>query len=152
MIKIGVISDTHGHSLDDVAGTVLAALSAVDIIVHAGDFTRIGVWHGLCGLGDTRAVHGNMDSGELKELLPEKLVFEAGGIRIGVTHGSGAPWGLAGRVRRMFDDAEIIIFGHSHQACNEKPDGCLMFNPGTASRSFGVITIGEQVEARIIRF
>lgn len=151
-MKIGVISDTHGHDLDDIAATVLASLHGVDLIVHAGDFTHASVYRGLTDIAEVKAVHGNMDSLELKEMLPSVITFEAGGRKIGVTHGSGAPWGIVGRVRRLFRDEDIIIFGHSHQAHNASLEDSLMFNPGTASRSFGIIDIGDKIDARIIEF
>ena len=55
-------------------------------------------------------------------------------------------------MRRLFGDAEIIIFGHSHQTYNSRYEDCLLFNPGRASESYGLITIGDEIEARIIRF
>ena len=69
---------------------------------------------------------------------------------MGLTHGSGSPWGIAGRVRKMFGAADIIIFGHSHQPYNQLMDGCLLFNPGCARNSCGIITIDDEVTGEII--
>lgn len=150
-MRIGVISDTHARSLEDIPSQVRAKMEEVDLIVHAGDFTEEAVVEGLKGLGEMRAVAGNMDSPEVKEMLPLQDVFEAGGKRVGVTHGSGAPYDLPERVRQTFDGVDIIIFGHSHMSFNKMLDGCLLFNPGRAIESYGILTIEEEVKAEIIK-
>ena len=150
-MKIGVISDTHAKTLSDVPGAILTALTEVDLIVHAGDFTERAVLEGLSTLGEVKAVRGNMDSSELKRMLPQKELFVVNGKKVGLTHGSGAPWGIAGRVRKMFSDVDVIIFGHSHEPCNSYIQGVLLFNPGQARDSFGLITIDGGIRADIVR-
>ncbi len=149
-MRIGVISDTHVTSLAEISERILAVLTEVDLIVHAGDFVAKGVLEGLKRLGEVKAVQGNMDSEELKRILPEKELLEIEGKRIGITHGWGAPYGIEDRVGGMFEDVDIIIFGHSHQAKNEVKKGTLFFNPGRARDSFGVLTLGEEVKGEII--
>jgi len=151
MVKIGVISDTHAGELSEIAATLQSVLRGVDLIIHAGDITRKHVLDGLESLGQVKAVAGNMDSGELKMLLPQKESFFVAGRKIGLTHGSGAPWGIEERVRDMFDDEDIIVYGHSHQAHNGYVRGSLMFNPGCARDSFGIITIEDGIDATIIK-
>ena len=150
-MKIGVLSDTHFDSLGQIPSPILKALSEVDLIVHAGDFTETAVLEGLRMLAEVKAVAGNMDSNELKRMLPRKEQFMVGGKRVGLTHGSGPPWGLAGKVRDMFDNVDLIIYGHSHQSVNEYINGALLFNPGRCRNSFGILTIGDEIKAEIIR-
>jgi putative phosphoesterase len=150
-LRIGVISDTHAHTLSEIPAAVLKALAGVDLIVHAGDFTERVVLEGLRTLGNVKAVHGNMDSDELKQLLPHQELFVVNGKKIGLTHGSGGPWGIAGRVREMFGDVDIIIFGHSHEPTNQYIRESLLFNPGRARDSFGLVTIEDEIKAEIIR-
>ncbi len=149
-MRIGVISDTHVTSLAEIPERILAVLAKVDLIVHTGDFVAKGVLEGLKRLGEVKAVRGNMDSEELKRILPEKELLEIEGKRIGIIHGWGAPYGIEDRVGGMFEDVDIIIFGHSHEAKNEVKNGTLFFNPGRARDSFGVLTIGEEVRGEII--
>lgn len=149
-MKIGVISDTHGTTLSDLHPATLSALHQVDVIVHAGDFTEMGVLNGLQRLAKVIAVHGNMDSGYLRRILPRKEVFEINGRRIALTHGSGSRVGLSERVRDMFEDMHIIIHGHSHTPTAQTIDGTLVFNPGPAGRSYGLLTIESEVRAEII--
>ena len=149
-MKIGVVSDTHLRSYKELPRGTIGAFSKVDLIVHAGDFVEMEVFEGLRQLGEVKAVRGNMDSAELKSLLPEKELFIVNGKRIGVIHGSGAPWGIEHRVREKFEDVDVIIYGHSHVARNEVIGGILFFNPGQARHSFGILEIGEDVKGEII--
>jgi len=150
-LKIGVISDTHAKTIEEIPWTIMSALEKVDLIVHAGDITERAVLEGLREIGEVKAVYGNMDSGELKRMLPDKRTIDVKGKQIGLIHGSGGPWGMAERVRPLFGDVDIIIFGHSHLSCNEYIRGTLMFNPGRARDSFGVLTIDKEIKAEIVR-
>ena len=150
-MKIGVIADTHAQSTEDIPRSIMNALEDVDLIIHAGDFTERAVLDGLREIGEVRAVYGNMDSGELKRMLPDKRTIDIEGKQIGLVHGSGGPWGIAERVRPLFGEVDIIIFGHSHLSCNEYIRGTLMFNPGRARDSFGIVTIDKEIGAEIIR-
>ncbi len=150
-VRIGVISDTHARTLGDLPNGILIALGDVDLIVHAGDFTEKAVLDGLRTLGEVKAVSGNMDSGALHRILPRHDLFAFGERMIGLIHGWGVPWGLAERVQKTFPGADIIIFGHSHEPTNRLIGDTLLFNPGRARDSFGVITIGDTVQADIIR-
>jgi len=147
-----VLSDTHARSLDDIPRKVIDALASGDMIIHAGDFTDIEVLAGLRKLGKLIAVQGNMDSGELKSILAIREILEVGNKRIGITHGSGSPWGIEDRVRKIFagDRVDAIVYGHSHKSQNRVIDGILFFNPGKAEDSFGMLTVGEKVTGQII--
>ena len=149
-MKIGAISDTHATSLAEVPDRILRALAGVDLIIHTGDLVARDVLDGLKQLGEVKAVQGNMDSGELKQLLPEKEILEIEGRRIGIIHGWGSPYGIDNRVGGMFEDVDIIVYGHSHNPQNEVKKGILFFNPGQAKNSFGILTIGKEVRGEII--
>jgi len=149
-MKIGAISDTHAASLAEVPDRILRTLAEVDLIIHTGDFVSRDVLDGLKQLGEVKAVQGNMDSEELKRILPEKEILEIEGKRIGLIHGWGSPYGLDERVGEMFDNVDIIVYGHSHNPQNEVKNGILFFNPGRAKNSFGILTIGKDVRGEIV--
>jgi len=151
-LKIAVLSDTHVTSFDDIPRKIIDRLSTVDLIVHDGDFVTLNVLEGLNKLGKVTAVHGNMDSSELRNSLPDKEIIEVGSRRIGITHGWGLPWEMEKKVRTMFPDEKLdaIIFGHSHFSQNKVIADILFFNPGKASQSFGILTIGEDIKGEII--
>jgi putative phosphoesterase len=150
-MKIGVLSDTHIYLAEEIPQGIVRALSNVDLIVHAGDFVDVAVLEGLKRLGEVKAVHGNMDSMELRSLLSEKELLEAGGKKIGIIHGWGGPDGIERKIRARFDDVDIVIYGHSHQAKIERIGNVLFFNPGPGFQSFGILTIGEEVKGEIIK-
>ncbi|MBN2098231.1 MAG: metallophosphoesterase family protein [Dehalococcoidia bacterium] len=150
-MRLAVLTDTHVGSIQELPAPMLNALADVDLIVHAGDFTETAVLEGLRTLGEVKAVCGNMDSTAIKMALPRRELLVAEGKKIGIVHGSGVPWGIAGRVRGEFDDVDVIVFGHSHTSCNERIRGALMFNPGRCRDSYGLLTIADDVSAEIIR-
>jgi hypothetical protein len=152
VVRIAVLADTHVNRLEDLPKKIIDALSTADLIIHAGDFTDAQLLKDLKQLREVKAVRGNMDSMELKALLPVKEIVEIGNKGIGITHGTGGPWGIEGRVRKMFDSdrIDIIIYGHSHQPQNEVMNDILFFNPGKAADSFGILTIDAQAKGEII--
>jgi putative phosphoesterase len=150
-MKIAVLSDTHLRSFDELPGDILLALSDVDLIVHSGDFVMLPVLEGLKNLGQVKAVRGNMDSPDIRSVLPEKELLVINDKRIGIIHGSGSPWGIESRVREQFDQVDAIIFGHTHQAKNEVIGDVLFFNPGQARNSYGILTIEDEVQGKIFR-
>jgi putative phosphoesterase len=149
-MRIGVVSDTHATSLAQLPDRILLALAEVDLIIHAGDFVAKDVLDGLRRLGEVKAVQGNMDSEELKRILPEKELLVVEGRRIGIIHGWGSPYGIDDRVGKMFEDVDVIVYGHSHYSQNEVKKGILFFNPGQARNSFGILTVGKEVKGEII--
>jgi putative phosphoesterase len=146
-MKIGVISDTHSL---EIPKKLLNDLKSVDFIIHAGDFCTPQDLQTFRRMGEVRAVYGNMDGAQLRRLLPRRLIFEAGGVTIGVVHGCGAPQGILDIVRAEFENETVdaVVFGHSHQPFNEVIGHVLYFNPGSACdrasapyRSYGILEI-----------
>jgi len=129
-----------------VPGKCVEAMRSADAIVHAGDLSSAEVLDWLESLGPPlHAVHGNVDSAEVRERLPESLEFMANGSRIAVTHDAGPAKGRLARMRRRFPDAGAVIFGHSHLPLLEAEDGFQIFNPGSPTErrrapkhSFGI--------------
>ena len=150
-MRIGVLSDTHMHSAEEISPEILKAFTEMDLIVHAGDFVGPAVFEGLKQLGEVKAVHGNVDSMKLRGLLPDKEHLVVGGKKIGITHGWGGPEGIEQRVRGLFADVDIIIYGHSHRAKIEQIGDVLFFNPGPGYQSFGILTIEQAVRGEIIK-
>ena len=164
ILRIGVLSDTHiPHAARRMPSALLRGLAGVDMILHAGDLACMGVIEALNRIAPTFAVFGNMDPPEVRAELPRTRVVEAGGRRIGLVHGSGAPSGLADRVEAAFckgGDAtvNIVVFGHSHDPCEDWRGDVLRFNPGsptdrrfTRFRSYGILTLGETIESAVVR-
>lgn len=132
---IAVISDTHlPRGSRRLPGACVERISAADLLLHAGDFSTLEVLRELEAIGPPVAgVHGNVDSAELRRLLPEERVVEAGGARIAIVHDAGPRRGRLERMRRRFGDhADLVVFGHSHLPLHEQaPDGFQILNPGS---------------------
>lgn len=157
-MKIGVISDTHLNKTSEKLKLIFDKyLSSCEMILHAGDFVDVSLLKFLSDF-NFYGVAGNMDSPEIKSILPFKQVIEAGKFRIGLIHGYGAPWGIEDKLIKEFKDVHCIVYGHTHQARNGDKNGILMFNPGTAlDRRFtddltiGILTAEENLSGEIIR-
>jgi len=151
-MRIAVLADTHVNTLEHLSKKIIDAISTVDLIIHAGDFTDVQVLKELKQLRVVKAVQGNMDSMELKTMLPVKEIVEIESKRIGITHGSDSPWGIEERVRKIFelDRINVIVYGHSHKSQNKVMNDILLFNPGKATDSFVILTIGGEVNGEII--
>ena len=107
-------------------------MSEADLILHAGDFTAPEVLIDLEALGPpVAAVHGNIDAPELRSLLPEARVVDAGGARIALVHDGGPAAGRLERLRLRFPDTDAAVFGHSHIPLHEVREGFQIFNPGS---------------------
>jgi len=134
MKEIGVLSDTHTNIVDGPFLKIFrnGPFRDVDTFIHAGDFTSIDVVAYLKTYV-FYGVQGNMDDYFIREELPERLVIDMEGIRIGLTHGWGSPFNLDRKVYDFFDDPTLdcIVFGHSHQTTNHYIGKTLMFNPGS---------------------
>jgi putative phosphoesterase len=127
-----VLADTHLKGRGVLPASVQAHLRGADAILHAGDVTVAGVLDDLREFAPLHAVLGNNDIA-LAGQLPERLELELGGVGIGMVHESGARTGRANRMRRWFPDAQLIVFGHSHQPADELTEhGQRLFNPGSA--------------------
>jgi putative phosphoesterase len=150
-MKIAVLSDTHAHSLDEIPPQTISALEEADLIVHAGDFTHIDFLDDLKKLGEVKAVRGNMDHREIRAILPERETFIVNGKKIGLIHGWGSPMGLEKKIRPLFDEVDIIIYGHTHRPMNEYIGGVYFFNPGSARQSYGILEIDDTIKGRIIK-
>jgi putative phosphoesterase len=151
MVRIGVISDTHARHFSQLPQELVRAMGTVDMIVHAGDIVTMDVIQGFQALAPVHGVCGNMDLPEVRISLPQQQLIEVDGKKIGIVHGSGGPAGLEGRVKQLFPGADAVIFGHSHIATNVTMEGVLLFNPGRADESYGVLEVSGDIKSKIVR-
>jgi putative phosphoesterase len=157
---LAVISDTHlprgSRRLPDAC---IRRLRAADLVIHAGDVVQLSVLEELEALGPpVAAVHGNVDSPQLRTLLPAERVVEAAGIRIGVVHDAGPAKGRLSRLRGRFPECAAVVFGHSHIPLHEQADdGFQIFNPGSPTdrrrqpvATMGLAHIGDGVTFEVL--
>ena len=145
---IGLISDTHGLVRPEVFG----ALDGVELILHAGDVGE-NVLEELATIAPTEAVYGNTDPVDDPQLA-QSIERTIGGVRIHVSHGHELGSPTPERLLAKYD-ADVIVYGHTHQQKVVEANGRLVVNPGAAGQrrfklqpSVGVLTI-ENGAARV---
>jgi putative phosphoesterase len=149
--RIGVISDTHVPEYKAVPAAVWTHFADVELIIHAGDLSRLSVINDLETIAPVVAVQGNIEEDEVVRTLPIKRELLVGGCRIGVVHILGHAKNRATVARQEFPTARCVIFGHSHDPYNQEHNGQLLFNPGSANDrrrqptcSLGLLTIDDR--------
>jgi uncharacterized protein len=120
---IGAISDTHGLLRPEA----VAALAAVDHVLHAGDVGDDTILDRLRAIAPLTAIRGNVDvAGPCAELAATEAVELAGKLFYLV---------------HAIEDLDIepqaggvaaVIYGHSHRPAIEDRNGVLYVNPGSA--------------------
>ena len=123
MLRIGVISDTHGL----LRPQALQALAGAHHLLHAGDVGSADVLKRLSALAPLTAVRGNNDTAAWANGLGETGVVHVGRTSIFVLH-------EIAQLRRVQLPlrARVVVYGHSHQPVIEERDGVLYLNPGSA--------------------
>lgn len=148
MLRIGLISDTHGL----LRAEVLEYLRGSDRILHAGDICGPEVLQALGELAPVTAVRGNNDRGGWADALEQATTVEWEGVAIHVVHDL--------KELVLPQGARVVVTGHSHKPRVEERAGVLYVNPGSAGpRRFSLpISAGElridggQVSARLVSF
>jgi putative phosphoesterase len=159
-VLIAVISDTHmPRGRRALPAACVERLEASDLILHAGDVMTLDVLLEIEAIGPpVAAVHGNVDSDELRRHLPAERIVEVDGARIAIVHDGGPSRGRLERLRLRFPDADALVFGHSHIPLHEERDGFQIFNPGSPTerrgspqRTMGVARLqGGRIEFELI--
>jgi len=153
-MRYGIVADTHNRVLP----SLFEALAGVEEILHAGDVCRRDVLAEIEALAPVVAVHGNCDEWALVHQLPAERRIEREGVAIALVHGHQAGRANVERIARLYageagrapgsPPPDLVIFGHSHQACDLVHGGIRFFNPGTAggvrySPTVGILTIED---------
>ncbi len=133
MLKIGLLSDTHGY-LDK---KIYDVFKDVDEIWHAGDLGTIEFCDELKSFKPFYAVFGNIDGKEIRLEYSLNLILEREGLRILMTHIGGYPSNYEPKARRQIEEVkpDIFVCGHSHilkVMRDEKHNNMLVMNPGAA--------------------
>lgn len=132
-MRVAVLSDTHSPRFWKTCPLpVVRALDGVDAILHAGDVCLADTLDELSSFAPVHAVRGNNDGPDVAEWgAPETMQLELDGLPIAMVHDSGAATGRGRRLRRMFPDAALVVFGHSHIPWDQTYDGQRHLNPGS---------------------
>ena len=129
MLKIGVISDTHGY-FDPRVSQLFAG---VDHILHAGDIGLPAIILALEQIAPVTAVAGNTDDPGFHYRLTE--VVELASRKFLVQHIVN-PHSLADpiKARIAHERPDVVVFGHTHKPFSDTIGGTRFFNPGYAGK------------------
>lgn len=138
MIRVGLISDTHGLLRIEAE----QVLQGSDYIVHAGDICDPAILERLARIAPVTAVRGNNDFGTWAECLPETTTLRVGCITILAVHDLATL-----DFDPLTSGAQVVVAGHSHRPLIETRDDVLFVNPGSAGpRRFRLpIAVGHLV-------
>jgi len=157
-MKIIVLGDTHG--ILSKAEKALKRENDCELILHTGDFfadaQRLSNRCGIPFLG----VIGNCDRYDFRLKEPRESLFELAGKRLLLLHGheQKVKTGLLSLLLKGKEqEADIVIFGHTHRAEAIMEEGILLLNPGSISLprdgapSYALLKLGEELNWEIKR-
>lgn len=182
-VIVGVLSDTHlPYRMERLPNEVLHIFQDVDLIIHAGDVDRIETLNELAALAPLHAVRGNPHFADLSDGgrdLPLDLKLTVAGREIVANHGGWTGlWSVAGdwfvegivrpggyrlnvriasRLARLYPQADVIVFGHTHRPYQAWHGRSFVLNPGAVcptrrrTTSVAKLHVGpDMIEAEII--
>ncbi|MCL2005883.1 MAG: YfcE family phosphodiesterase [Planctomycetaceae bacterium] len=147
MLKLGIISDTHGALNETARAIKLFREHAVQTVIHCGDIGDATIIKALQKM-ETHFVLGNMDKD--KEVL--RIAIEATGNHF---HGLfGFIEKLGKRIAFMHGDNserfehesksgnwDLLCFGHTHVAEIQHRNSTVLLNPGAFIRAVPSVAI-----------
>ncbi len=131
----------------------------IDYVFGLGDYVDINGLNKLYLFNkQVYAISGNMDDEMVKIQIDTKIQLKIENVEIGLIHGWGPPYDLRERIRKEFDNVNLICFGHTHESFFKEENGIYFFNPGAIcgdkngnNRSFGILTLDDtKIKADII--
>lgn len=133
MVRIGLISDTHGY-LDE---NVFEHFKNCDEVWHGGDFGD-AVVQSLKIFKPLKGVYGNIDDNKIRNEFPEQLVFMCEEVKVMLRHIGGYPPKYNPETKKeiLLHKPQLFISGHSHilKIIYDEKLECLHMNPGAAGK------------------
>ena len=136
MLRVGLISDTHGLLRREATAFVAGS----DHIVHAGDVGDPAILDALAAVAPVTAIRGNVDTDAWAARLPETTRVTIGEVTIYLLHDLAAL-----DMQPHAHGVRVVVYGHSHKPSVAERGGVLYVNPGSAGpRRFRLpISAGE---------
>lgn len=150
-MKVLVISDSHGYISN--AKTAIDKNPGIKMVLHLGDYCRDAAQlNQLYPDIDFEYVYGNCDIGVGS--VPADKTIEIEGKRIFMTHGHrySVKWDYSKLLEKAaYEEADVILYGHTHISAVDYVDNVLIVNPGSISESrsnmsesYAVLDVSEE--------
>ncbi|HYW53163.1 MAG TPA: metallophosphoesterase [Dongiaceae bacterium] len=136
MTTVGIVSDTHfprfGRALPRALERGLRRAGVAQVL-HLGDMTDLLAVPLFEAIAPFDAIAGNNDGAAIRERFGRRKIVRVEDVRIGMVHGDGRRGTTKSRALAAFagDEADVILFGHSHRPLVTREGRCLMANPGS---------------------
>ena len=136
MTTVGIVSDTHfprfGRALPRALERGLRR-AGVARVLHLGDMTDLLAVPLFEAIAPFDAVAGNNDGDAIRERFGRRKIVRVEDVRIGMVHGDGRRGTTTSRALAAFeeDEADVILFGHSHVPLVARRGRWLIANPGS---------------------
>ncbi len=135
MIRIGLLSDTHGTINDRIYNF----FKDCNEIWHAGDIGNIQTADTLAAFKPLKAVYGNIDGHDVRIVYPKIQKFQCESKKVLLTHIGGYPGRYDKNIIPFIrkENPDLFICGHSHilKVIYDKKYNLLHINPGAAGNS-----------------
>jgi len=149
LIRVGLISDTHGL----LRPQAVAVLQGSDFIVHGGDIGDAAILDTLGAIAPLTVVRGNNDREAWAVQVPETAFLQVAGVLVYAIHDLSQI-----DIDPAAAGIRVVVSGHSHKPKIEERGGVLYVNPGSAGpRRFKLpiavaelIVMDDAVTARIV--
>ncbi|WP_065751107.1 metallophosphoesterase family protein [Bradyrhizobium paxllaeri] len=123
MLRIGIISDTHGLLRPEAEQRLAGAAH----IIHAGDIGHADVVGLLRRIAPVTAIRGNIDTGDWAKHYPDTQLIQLGERSFYVLHDLQDL-----QIDPAVCGIDVVVYGHSHRPRIQTIDGVLYLNPGSA--------------------
>ncbi|HIB28755.1 MAG TPA: metallophosphoesterase [Candidatus Thioglobus sp.] len=128
LIKIGILSDTHGF----IHTQIIKLMTQCDFVIHAGDIVDAETLLLLKPKQQLIAIQGNNDSHLTQLKTVEKIDLPGGLIVVEHGHLHGRKQPSHDSLRDAYPEAKMIIYGHTHKQIIEQDSTPWIVNPGAA--------------------
>jgi putative phosphoesterase len=147
-VRLLLLSDTHvPRRARDLPDEVWSEVDRADAVIHAGDWTGLGLVDALTARAKRLVgCWGNNDGPEVRAVLPEIAQITVEDLRIVITHETGPAKSRDRRMATAYPDADVLVFGHSHipwDSTIPRESG-----PGVPARPFRLLNPGSPTDRR----
>lgn len=156
-MKIGIISDTHGDMIS--IEKAIPYLEKCDLIIHAGDYVDDAEYIHYATDVEVKCVKGNCDS--YSSNIDYELTFSVKNKKFFVCHGHYYDVKMGINLLYKFakdNDINVVVFGHTHVPIYKTIEDIIFINPGSlafprgkSNKTFGVLTIEDDISYEEIK-